>query len=221
MKTVHFFACYLHNLPENTFFAPQSSMNPKIAKSLHFDRDGWGCSAASLFFRCAIYLLQMNIQSSSGTQSVFFKFQLPHLWDFTPDFMMIYPCFYDDLLLLLWWGGWIYTKSPWILPWFCFWRWLQYFPAENTKFSSQENNCFQPREFYSQYENQLHSLREYTSFFTGMHFILVKNEVYSHIEHKILSAGNNYFPGLKILYSRQGNASINVRNKFKAISMVI
>ena len=54
-----------------------------------------------------------------------------------------------------------------------------------------------------------------------MHFILVKNEVHSRIEHKILSAGNKYFPGLKILYSRQENIAINVRNKFKAISMGI
>ena len=97
-------------------------------------------------------------------------------------------------------------------------------------FGDQISNKFLPhiewvtfcrREFYIPYENQLHSLREYTSFFTGMYFILVKNEVYSRIEHKILSARNNYFPGLKILYSRQGSASINVRNKFKAISMGI
>ena len=54
-----------------------------------------------------------------------------------------------------------------------------------------------------------------------MYFILVRNEVYSHIEHKILSAGNKYFPGLKILYSRQGSASINARNEFKAIFMGI
>ena len=77
------------------------------------------------------------------------------------------------------------------------------------------------REFYIPYENQLHSLWEYTSFFTRIHFILVKNEVYSRIEHKILSAGNKYFPGLKILYSRQENIAINVRNKIKAISMGI
>ena len=77
------------------------------------------------------------------------------------------------------------------------------------------------REFYIPYENQLHSLREYTSFFTRIHFILVRNEVYSRIEHKILSAGNKYFPGLKILYSRQETIAINVRNKIKAISMGI
>ena len=54
-----------------------------------------------------------------------------------------------------------------------------------------------------------------------MKYIPVKNEVYSRIEHKILSAGNKYFLGLKILYSRQGNIAINVRNKIKAIFMGI
>ena len=97
-------------------------------------------------------------------------------------------------------------------------------------FGSQISNIFLPhiewvtfcrREFYIPYENQLHSLREYTSFFTWIHFILVRNEVYSHIEHKILSAGNKYFLGLKILYSRQETIAINVRNKIKAISMGI
>ena len=77
------------------------------------------------------------------------------------------------------------------------------------------------REFYIPYEKQLHSLGECTSFFTGIHFILVKNEVYSRIEHKILSAGNKYFPALKILYSRQESIAINGRNKIKAISMGI
>ena len=79
MKTVHFFAFYPHNLPKITDFSPWSSMNPKNTKSLHFDGDGWGCSAASPFFWRAIYLLQMLIQSSSNVQSVFFKIQLPHL----------------------------------------------------------------------------------------------------------------------------------------------
>ena len=97
-------------------------------------------------------------------------------------------------------------------------------------FGSQIFNIFLPhiewvtfcrREFYIPYENQLHSLREYTSFFTRIHFILVRNVVDSRIEHKILSAGNKYFPGLKILYSRQGSIAINVRNKFKTIFMGI
>ena len=110
-------------------------------------------------------------------------------------------------------------------------QWLLLCMASSAElFGSQSFNKILPhiewvtfchREFYIPYENQLHSLREYTSFFTRIHFILVKNEVYSRIEHKILSAGNKYFPGLKILYSRQENIAINVRNKIKAISMGI
>ena len=113
---------------------------------------------------------------------------------------------------------------------FASWWLLLCMASSNDLFGSQISNIFLPHiewvtfflwEFYIPYENQLHSLREYTSFFTGIHFILVRNEVYSSIEHRILSAGNKYFPGLKILYSRQGNASISVRNNFKAISMLI
>ena len=88
-------------------------------------------------------------------------------------------------------------------------RWLLFrFASSAELFGSQVSNIFLPRiervtfccrEFYIPYENQLHSLREY----------------------KILSAGNNYFPGLKISYSRQGNASINARNEFKALFMEI
>ena len=54
-----------------------------------------------------------------------------------------------------------------------------------------------------------------------MHLIFVRNVVDSHIEHKILSAGNNYFPGQKMLYSWQETIAINVRNKIKAIFMGI
>ena len=96
-----------------------------------------------------------------------------------------------------------------------------FFLILNELHSATENFTFLTKTNYIPYENTLHSLREYTSFFTGIHFILVRNVVGSRIEHKILSAGNKYFPGLKILYSRQGNASISVRNKIMAISMEI
>ena len=109
--------------------------------------------------------------------------------------------------------------------------WLLFCTASSNDLSgSQISNIFLPYiewvtfcrwEFYIPYENQLHSLRECTSFFTRIHFILVRNEVYSRIEHKILSAGNNYFLGLKILYSRQESIALNVRNKINAISMGI
>ena len=68
----------------------------------------------------------MRNQSSSDAQSVFFKFPLPHLWVFTPAFMMIYPYFYDDIPLLLWWYTpgfrmiyfWFYDDLLLLLGWF-------------------------------------------------------------------------------------------------------
>ena len=113
---------------------------------------------------------------------------------------------------------------------FAFWWLFLYTASSAGLFGSQSSNIFLShiewftfcrREFYIPYENQLHSLRECTSFFTRIHFILVRNVLHSRIEHKILSAGNNYFLGLKILYSRQETIAINVRNKIKAISMGI
>ncbi len=96
-----------------------------------------------------------------------------------------------------------------------------FFLILNELHSSAESFTFLTKTNYIPYENTLHSLREYTSFFTRIHFILVRNEVYSRIEHKILSAGNKYFPGLKILYSRQESVTINGRNKIKTIFMGI
>ena len=111
-------------------------MDGGIMLPLHFS------DVQSALFRCAISLFQISTSASLSFCS----------------------CFYSDLRLRLWWGGWILAKSPWILPWFCFWRWLQYFPAENTKFSGQENTCFQPRKFYIPYENQQYSCRKSSAF---------------------------------------------------------
>ena len=83
MKTVHFFAFYPHNLPKNTFFAPRSSMNPKIQNlynlmgmdegvllSLHF------LGVQSIFFRCTFNPFQMCNQSFSNFNFRIFEFLL-------------------------------------------------------------------------------------------------------------------------------------------------
>ena len=86
MKTVHFFAFYLHNLPKITDFSPWSSMNPKIQILYilmvmdgdvvpHFQFS----DVQSAFFRCTINPLQIS----------------------TSAYLRFYSCFYDDLLLLL------------------------------------------------------------------------------------------------------------------------
>ena len=165
MKTVHFFAFYLHNLPKITDFSPWSSMNPKNTKSLHFDRDGWGCSAASPFFRCAIYLLQMHIQSSSNVQLVFFKFPLPHLWDFTPAFMMIYSRIYDEVVL--------YRLNP---HGYC----LEFVSAVDCNTSLPRIQNFQARKI-------LVSCRENFMLNMRIHFIPYENEVYSRKEWSVFS----------------------------------
>ena len=165
MKTVHIFAFYPHNLPKNTFFAPRSSMNPKKTKSLHFDEDGWRCSAASPFFRCAIYLLQMHIQSSSDAQSVFFKFPLPHLWVFVPAFIVIYAYFYNEVVQ--------YRLNP---HGYC----LDFV-------SDVDCNIFQPRIQNFQAEKIIVSSRENFMLNTRIHFILYENEVYSGKEWSVFS----------------------------------
>ena len=165
MKTVHFFAFYLHNLPKNTFFAPRSSMNPKNTKSLHFNGDGWRYCAPLSVFRCAIYLLQMLIQFSSNVQSVFFKFQLPHLWVFTFAFMMIYSCFYDEVAE--------YRLNP---HGYC----LDFVSAVDC-------NIFLPRIQNFQAEKILVSSRENFMLNTRIHFIPYENEVYSGKEWSVFS----------------------------------
>ena len=165
MNTLHFFAFYPHNLPKITDFSPWSSMNPKNTKSLHFDGDGWGCSAASPFFRCAIYLLQMLIQSSSDVQSVFFKFQLPHFWVFAFAFIVIYSYFYDEVAE--------YRLNP---HGYCF-----------EFVSDVDCNIFLPRIQNFQARKILVSSRENFMFNMRIHFILYENEVYSGKEWSVFS----------------------------------
>ena len=165
MKTVHFFAFYLHNLLKITFFAPRSSMNPKKTKSLHFDGKGWGCSALSHFFRCSVSLLQMRNQSSSDFHFHIFEFLLLLLGWFTPIFMMIYSYFYDEVVQ--------YRLNP---HGYCF-----------DFVSDVDCNIFLPRIQNFQARKILVSCRENFMLNTRMHFILYENEVYSGKEWSVFS----------------------------------
>ena len=164
MKTVHFFAFYLHNLPKITFFATWSSMNLKNTKSLQFDRDGWRCSALSHFFRWAISLLQMRNQFSSDAQSVLFRFPLPHLWVFTTTFMMIYSYFYDEVVQ--------YRLNPhgycldFVSDVDCniFLPRIQNFQARKILVSSRENSMLNTRIHFIPYENEVYSGKEWSVF---------------------------------------------------------
>ena len=160
MKTVHFLAFYLHNLPKITFFAPWSSMNPKNTKSLHFDGDGWGWSALSHFFRWAISLLQMRNQFSSDFHFHIFEFLLLLLWWFTPVFTMICSCFYDEVVQ--------YRLNPhgysfdFVSDVDCnsFLPRIQNFQARKIIVSSRENFTLNTRIHFILYRNTLHSRKE-------------------------------------------------------------
>ena len=156
MKTVHFFAFYLHNLPKNTFFTLWSSMNPKI-QNLYILMGMGGVL-------CPAFSFQAANQPSSDAQSVFFKFQLPHLWDFTPVFMMIYSCFHDEVVeYRLNSHGYCFdfvsavdcnTSLPRI----------QNFQARKIIVSCRENFMLNTRINYIPYENEVYSRKEWSVF---------------------------------------------------------
>ena len=149
MKTVHIFAFYLHNLPKNTLFASWSSMNPKNTKSLHFIVKGGGVLSYFQF---------------SGSQSVLFRFLLSYLWDFTPAFMMIYSCFYDEVVE--------YRLNPHgysfdfvsDVDWSISLPRIQNFQARKIIVSSRENFTFLTRTNNIPAENQVHSSKEWSAF---------------------------------------------------------
>ena len=121
--------------------------------------------AQSFFFRCSISLLQIRNQSSSDVQSVLFKSLLLHLWDFTPDFRMIYPCFYDEVVQ--------YRLNP---------------HGYSLDFvSAVDCNTFLPRIQNFQARKIIVSSRENFMLNTRIHFILYENEVYSGKEWSVFS----------------------------------
>ena len=172
MKTVHFFAFYPHNLPKITFFAPRSSMNPKNTKSLHFDGDGWGVllplhflGVQSIFFRCAISLLQISTSASLRFYSCFYD-DIPLLLGWlAPVFMMIYSYFYDEVVE--------YRLNP---HGYCF-----------EFVSDVDCNIFLPRIQNFQARKIIVSSRENFMFNTRIHFILYENEVHSGKEWSVFS----------------------------------
>ena len=149
MKTVHIFAFYPHFLFKITFFATWSSMNPKNTKSLHFIVKGGGVLSYFQF---------------SGSQSVLFRFLLPHLWVFTFAFMMIYSCFYDKVVQYrLNHHGYCFefvSDADWSisLP-----R-IQNFQARKILVSSRENFTFLTKINNIPAENQVHSSKEWSAF---------------------------------------------------------
>ena len=149
MKTVHFFAFYPHNLPKITDFSPWSSMNPKIQNIYILMRMDGGVVPHFQF---------------SGSQSVFFRFPLPHLWVFTLAFMMIYSCFHNEVVE--------YRLNPhgycldFVSDVDCntFLPRIQNFQARKILVSSRENFMLNMRINYIPYENEVYSRKEWSVF---------------------------------------------------------
>ena len=142
MKTVQYFAFYPHNLLKITFFATWSSMNPKI-QNLYILTGTDGSIVLPLHF--------------SSSQSVLFKSQISHLWNFNPSFMMIYSYFHDKVVQ--------YNLNPhgYCFEFFSDVDWSIFLPRK-WNFQARKMIVSLPREFYARYENQLHSLREWSAF---------------------------------------------------------
>ena len=136
---------------------------------------------------CYLSIYQMFNQPSSNVQSVFFKFQLPHLWDFTPTFMMTCSCFYDDFLLLLGWLAPVFIVI------------YSYFYDEVVEYrlnphgysfdfvSDVDCNAFLPRIQNFQAEKIIVSCRENFMLNTRINYIPYENEVYSSKEWSVFS----------------------------------
>ena len=187
--------------------------------TLHLD----GCNFAFWWLQlCILMVATLHLDGCNFTS-----------WWLQLYILMVATLHLDVCNFASWWLQLYTPKDVTLHPNGCFFAWLPplicleakfsifFFLILNELHSAAGNFTFLTRINCTPYENTLHSLREYTSFFTRIHFILVRNVVGSRIESKILSAGNKYFPGLKILYSRLENIAINGRNKIKAISMGI
>ena len=113
---------------------------------------------------CPTFSFQVVTQCSSDAQSVLLKFQLPHLWVCTPTFMIIYSCFYDEVVQ--------YRLNPHgysfdfvsdvdcntSLP-----R-IQNFQARKILVSSRENFMLNTRIHFIPYENEVYSSKEWSVF---------------------------------------------------------
>ena len=118
----------------------------------------------SILFRCAICLLQISASASLSFYSCFYDDLLLLLWWFTPAFRMIYPCFYDEVTE--------YRLNPhgysfdFVSDVDCnaFLPRIQNFQARKIIVSSRENFTFLTKTNYIPAENQVHSGKEWSVF---------------------------------------------------------
>ena len=113
---------------------------------------------------CYLSIFQMLSQPSLDAQSVLFRFLLSHLWVFTPTFMMIYPCFYDEVVeyrLNHHEYSFDFVSG---VDWSTFLPRIQNFQARKILVSSRENFMLDTRTNYIPYEKQVHSSKEWSVF---------------------------------------------------------
>ena len=100
----------------------------------------------------------------SGSQSVLFKSQISHLWNFNPSFMMIYSYFHDEVVE--------YRLNPHgycfefvsHVDWSIFLPRIQNFQTRKIIVSSRENFMLNMRIHFILYENEVHSSKEWSVF---------------------------------------------------------
>ena len=124
----------------------------------------YSSDAQSVFFRCAISLLQIHNQFSSDFHFHIFEFLLLLLWWFAAVFMMIHSCFYDEVVQ--------YRLNPhgysldFVSDVDCntFLPRIQNFQARKTLVSSRENFMLNTRIHFIPYENEVYSRKEWSVF---------------------------------------------------------
>ena len=166
------FSLFILTICSKLPFCPVKFYEPQKYKIFTF---WWG--RVGVF--CPAFSFQMFSQSSSDTQSVLFRFPLPHLWDFTPTFMMIlllllwwftpafmmiYSCFYDEVdeyrLNPHGYGFDFVSDADWSI----FLPRIQNFQARKILVSGRENFAFLTKTNNIPAENQVHSSKEWSVF---------------------------------------------------------
>ena len=126
-------------------------------------------------------------QPSSDAQSVFFRCAISSLQISASASLNFYSCFYDDLLLLLWWITPAFMMKWFNIDWTTMDIALILFLPLIVTLSCREYEIFRPGKYLFPAERILCSIWEYTSFLTRMKCIQVKNEVYSRKEWSAFS----------------------------------
>ena len=118
----------------------------------------------SVFFRCAINPLQISGSASLRFYSCFYDDLLLFLWWFTPAFMMNYPCFYDEVVQYRLNHHGYSLDFVSAVDCNTFLPRIWNFQARKILVSSRENFMLNSRTNYIPYENEVYSGKEWSVF---------------------------------------------------------